>query len=428
MEHFVIKGGKPLSGTVRVQGAKNAALPILAATVLSGGKHEIEGVPDLTDITTMCRILEALGAKIQRAGTKIQVNTNFIRNSHIPDDLMSQMRSSIFLMGPLLARLNRVSVTRPGGCAIGNRPIDIHLSGLAKLGAEVVEKDGVIQCSASRLTGTEIELDFPSVGATENVMMAAVLAKGKTTIINAAREPEIIDLQNFLNQMGARIEGAGSSVIVIQGVKELRAITYRIIPDRIVAGTFVAAAGATAGEIVLEDVVPEHLTSVLEHLKRAGLQMEIEQERIWVRAPNRLKALDHVVTEPYPGFPTDMQPQMMALLSLAEGTSRLSEKIFESRFKHVPELMRMGADLQIENNTVIIRGLSKLFGALVTASDLRAGAALAIAGLAAEGTTIIRGIEHIDRGYHRLENLFRQLGAEITRKKIDPSFPLNSST
>ncbi|SEN08640.1 UDP-N-acetylglucosamine 1-carboxyvinyltransferase [Lihuaxuella thermophila] len=421
MEHFVIKGGKPLSGSVRVQGAKNAALPIMAATVLSGGKHEIDGVPDLTDISTMCKILEALGAKIRRTGTKMEVNTNSIQISHIPDDLMSRMRSSIFLMGPLLARLNRVSVTRPGGCAIGNRPIDIHLKGLTKLGAEIREEDGVIHCSASHLTGAEVVLDFPSVGATENVMMAAVLAKGKTTIINAAREPEIIDLQNFLNQMGANIQGAGSSVIVIHGVRELRSISYQIIPDRIVAGTLVAAAAATGGEMVLEHVVPEHLTSVLELLKRAGLQMEIERERLWVRASRRLKALDHVVTEPYPGFPTDMQPQMMASLSLAEGTSRLSEQIFESRLKHVPELRRMGADLHIEDNTVIIRGLPKLCGAVVTATDLRAGAALAIAGLAAEGTTIVKGIEHIDRGYYQLENVFSQLGADITRKKIDPS-------
>ncbi|MBA4494244.1 UDP-N-acetylglucosamine 1-carboxyvinyltransferase [Paenactinomyces guangxiensis] len=419
MEHFVIKGGKPLSGSVRVQGAKNAALPILAATVLTEGVHEISDVPDLTDIAAMCSILEALGAKIKRTGTTIQVDTYSIQNTHIPDELMSQMRSSIFLMGPLLARLQQVSVTRPGGCAIGSRPIDIHLKGLARLGATIIEDDGVIHCSTSQLTGTEVQLDFPSVGATENVMMAAVLAEGQTIITNAAREPEIIDLQNFLNKMGAKIQGAGSSVILIKGVKKLKPVSHQIIPDRIVAGTLVAAVGATAGEAILEHVIPEHLSSVLGHLKRTGLQIEAEPGRLWVRGPARLKALEHVMTEPYPGFPTDMQPQMLTLLSLAEGTSRLTEKIFESRLKHVRELVRMGADLQVNSHMVIIHGVSKLSGTHVSATDLRAGAALAMAGLAAEGTTILSGVKHIDRGYAQLEKVFRQLGGEISRKETD---------
>lgn len=428
MQHFVIEGGKPLSGSVRVQGAKNAALPILAATVLAEGIHEIQGVPRLTDITAMCRILEALGAEIKQSGTTLQVDTTSVQVSHIPDELMSQMRSSVFLMGPLLARLKEVSVTRPGGCAIGSRPIDIHLKGLARLGAKINEDKGMIHCSAPKLIGTEVPLDFPSVGATENVMMAAVLAEGTTTILNAAREPEIIDLQNFLNHMGADIEGAGNSVIHIRGVQKLNATTYPIIPDRIVAGTLLAAVGATAGEIVLEHIVPEHLKSVLEHLKQSGMEMEFDCGRLWVRGPSRLKSIPHIVTEPYPGFPTDMQPQMLALLTLAEGTSKLTEKIFESRLKHVRALKRMGANVLTENDTVTIRGVPQLVGTHVVATDLRAGAALVVAGLAAEGTTILSGVEHIDRGYDQLEVVLTQLGGKIRREELDVSINQNSST
>lgn len=417
MEHFVIDGGKPLTGSVRVQGAKNAALPIMAATVLAEGVHEIRGVPQLTDITAMCNILEALGAVIERTSTTIRIDTTSIQLSHIPDDLMSQMRSSIFLMGPLLARLEQVSVTRPGGCAIGSRPIDIHLKGLSQLGAKISEKNEKICCSAPRLVGTTIPLDFPSVGATENVMMAAVLAEGKTTILNAAREPEIMDLQIFLNQMGANVQGAGTSVIQIQGVNKLHATTHEIIPDRIVAGTLIAAVGATTGEVLLEHVIPEHLAQVLDLFQKAGIEIKYEQTGLWVRSLNRVKGLDYLETNPYPGFPTDLQPQMMALLALSEGTSQLSEKIFESRLKHVQELTRMGANIKSQNNRVTIHGVSRLQGTYVEATDLRAGAALVIAGLAAEGRTIVQGVHHIDRGYDQLEATFQKLGATIERVK-----------
>ncbi|TCS94624.1 UDP-N-acetylglucosamine 1-carboxyvinyltransferase [Hazenella coriacea] len=418
MEHFVIDGGNPLTGSVRVQGAKNAALPIMAATVLAEGVHEIRGVPQLTDIAAMCNILEALGAVIERTHTTIRIDTTSIQHSHIPDDLMSQMRSSIFLMGPILARLKQVSVTRPGGCAIGSRPIDIHLKGLSQLGAEIKEKKEKIHCSGSRLIGASILLAFPSVGATENVMMAAVLAEGKTTILNAAREPEIVDLQNFLNQMGANVQGAGTSVIQIIGVNQLQAAKHEIIPDRIVAGTLIAAVGATSGELFLERVIPEHFTQVIDLYREAGIEIKVEHEGLWVRSSDRVNGLAHIETNPYPGFPTDLQPQMIALLSISKGISQLSEKIFESRLKHVQELNRMGANIDSQNNLVTIRGVSYLQGTHVEATDLRAGAALVIAGLAAKGTTVVRGVNHIDRGYDHLEKTFQQLGATIHREKV----------
>jgi UDP-N-acetylglucosamine 1-carboxyvinyltransferase len=417
LEQFVIEGGKPLSGSVRVQGAKNAALPILAACVLAEGIFEILDVPRLSDIEAMCQILEALGAQVIRYQTSIRVNTHPINNYVIPDHLMSQMRSSIFLMGPLLARLKQVCISRPGGCAIGKRPIDIHLKGLKRLGVQIIEKDGVIHCFASKLTGNEIVLEFPSVGATENIMMAAVLGEGITVLKNAAREPEIIDLQDFLNKMGAQISGAGSSEIRIRGVRSLRPVSHTIIPDRIVAGTLAAAAGATGGEIILKNVVSSHLTSVIQHLECLGVEIEQDQNIVRVKGPERLKPIPSIITQPYPGFPTDMQPQILVLLTKAEGLSTLTETIFESRLKHVDELKKMGADVSLDNNTVSIRGGKSLTGTLVNATDLRAGAALVIAGLAAKGTTYITGVEYIDRGYERLETVISKLDGIMERKK-----------
>jgi UDP-N-acetylglucosamine 1-carboxyvinyltransferase len=417
LEQFVIEGGKPLSGSVRVQGAKNAALPILAACVLAEGIFEIHDVPRLSDIEAMCQILEALGAQVIRYQTSIRVNTHPINNYVIPHHLMSQMRSSIFLMGPLLARLKQVCISRPGGCAIGKRPIDIHLKGLKRLGVQIIEKDGVIHCFASKLTGNEIVLEFPSVGATENIMMAAVLGEGITVLKNAAREPEIIDLQDFLNKMGAQISGAGSSEIRIRGVRSLRPVSHTIIPDRIVAGTLAAAAGATGGEIILKNVVSSHLTSVIQHLECLGVEIEQDQNIVRVKGPERLKPIPSIITQPYPGFPTDMQPQILVLLTKAEGLSTLTETIFESRLKHVDELKKMGADVSLDNNTVSIRGGKSLTGTLVNATDLRAGAALVIAGLAAKGTTYITGVEYIDRGYERLETVISKLDGIMERKK-----------
>ena len=421
MEQFVIEGEKPLYGTVRIHGAKNAALPILAATLLSGGIHEIHDVPRLKDIEVMGRILGALGSRFSRTGTRIQVDASTLRTCHIPDVLMRRMRSSIFLMGPLLSRLGEVSVTRPGGCAIGSRPIDLHLYGLQSLGAHIEEKDGLIRCSARKLTGTTIHFKTPSVGATENVMLAAVRAEGTTVIRNAAREPEIVDLQAFLNRMGADVRGAGTDTIVIRGVRELRPASHEIIPDRIVAGTLAVAAAAAGGEVTLTNTIPDHLRCTLNLLKRAGVSVSSEGDAIRVRSEGRHRAVGRIETQPYPGFPTDMQPQMMAFLCLAEGTSVICERIFDARLKHVGELVRMGADLTVDGNTVWIRGVPHLTGADVEATDLRAGAALVVAGLAARGITRVGGVQHIDRGYEGLEEILRSLGGRIYRNSPSDS-------
>lgn len=415
MAHYFIEGGRPLYGKVRVQGAKNAALPILAATVLAEGIHEIHDVPQLSDIEAMGRILESLGVKVKRNGNTVYLDTRTIHSSYIPASLMKRMRSSIFLMGPLLARQREVCVTRPGGCAIGERPIDLHLKGLRLLGAEVIEKDGQIRCTAKKLTGRKVRFELPSVGATENIMMAAVRANGVTIIQNAAREPEIIDLQNFLNGMGAQIRGAGTSQIVIHGVEHLTPISYRIIPDRIVTGTLAAAVAATGGEVIMTHTVPEHSTTVLNLLRQAGATIAADKDTLKVSGKKRLQGVGRIVTEPYPGFPTDMQPQMMAVLATATGKSMMEERIFDARLKHVRELNRMGASITIEKQGVQICGVPTLKGADVQATDLRAGAALVIAGLCAEGTTRVSGIEHIERGYEQLDLVFQQLGGKVAR-------------
>ncbi|QKG84766.1 UDP-N-acetylglucosamine 1-carboxyvinyltransferase [Kroppenstedtia pulmonis] len=415
MEQFVIKGGKPLYGTVRVQGAKNSALPILAAALLAGGVHEIRDVPRLSDIFVMGEILKALGVKVKKDGNTVGLETTTLKSSCIPEVLMRQMRSSIFLMGPLLSRLQEVSLTRPGGCDIGARPIDLHLKGLASLGATVEEKDGVIHCFARKLTGADIFLELPSVGATENIMMAAVRAEGTTVIRNAAREPEIVDLQRFLNRMGADVQGAGSRIIRIRGVKQLQPVSYEVIPDRIAAGTLVVATAMTGGEVLLTHVVKEHMESTLSLIEKTGAELRSEGDALWVRGPSQLQAVGNVVTKPYPGFPTDMQPQMMALLSLAKGENSIFESVFEGRFKHVQELIRMGADLSTVENRVEIRGVPQLMGHTVEATDLRAGAALVVAGLAASGTTLVKGLSHIDRGYEGLDTTLLQLGGQIQR-------------
>ncbi|MCM3267344.1 UDP-N-acetylglucosamine 1-carboxyvinyltransferase [Paenibacillus elgii] len=421
MEKLVIEGGKPLSGAIRIHGAKNAALPILAASIMAEGTITIENVPDLSDIHVMLGILRALGCKAELVGDNVTVSTNAVHQFHIPESLMSQMRSSIFLMGPLLSRLGRVELYQPGGCAIGERKIDLHLQGLAALGAHIEENGSQIVCTANELQGAEIALDYPSVGATENIMMAAATARGMTTIINAAREPEIQDLQNFLNAMGARIIGAGTDTITIEGVSELTPCTYRIIPDRIVAGTLMIAAAVTRGNVTLEKVCPAHLTSAIHVLKRAGIQITINGDIMNVCALGRPKSVERIVTSPYPSFPTDLQSQIMVLLSLAEGVSIVKETVFEGRFKHVDELSRMGADIRVDLNSAYIRGVPRLYGATVEATDLRAGAALVIAGLAAQGSTVIEQIHHIDRGYDRIELMLGSLGAGIHRTTPVPT-------
>jgi len=416
LEKLVIEGGKPLSGTIRIQGAKNAALPILAASVLNGGSVIIENVPDLLDIRVMLDILTALGSKAELKDHQVHLDMSGLNSSHIPEELMKQMRSSIFLMGPLLARFGSVTVYQPGGCAIGERKINLHLAGLMALGAEIEENGSTIVCRVGKLTGADIALDFPSVGATENIMMAAAAAEGRTTIHNAAREPEIQDLQHFLNAMGARIYGAGTDTITIDGVSEFRPCTYRIIPDRIAAGTIMVAAAATRGNVTLEQVNPQHLTSLVHVLKRAGVQIVSSGDIMNVQCHNRPKQVERIITSPYPAFPTDLQSLIMVFLSLAEGLSIIKETVFEGRFKHVDELSRMGADIRVDMNAAFIKGVSRLYGATVEATDLRAGAALVVAGLAAHGTTVVEQIHHIDRGYEQIETMLGRLGARISRK------------
>ncbi|KAA9007598.1 UDP-N-acetylglucosamine 1-carboxyvinyltransferase [Paenibacillus spiritus] len=416
MDKLVIEGGIPLSGTIRIHGAKNAALPILAASLLAEGVHVLRNVPKLLDIETMLAILDRLGCATGHAGDTVTVDTSSVATSHVPAELMRQMRSSIFLMGPLLSRFGEVTIYQPGGCAIGERKIDLHLEGLKALGAEITETGEQISCRAGRLVGCDIHLDYPSVGATENLMMAAATAEGTTVITGAAREPEIQDLQNYLNRMGARIIGAGTDTITIQGVDRLTPCEYEVIPDRIVAGTVMIAAAATRGNVVLSGTNAGHLSSLIHVLRRAGVQIAVCNDIIEIGCMGRPKAVDRIVTSPYPSFPTDLQSQIMVLLALADGFSVIKETVFEGRFKHVEEMNRMGADISIDLNRAFIRGVRRLYGATVEATDLRAGAALVIAGLAAQGTTVVEQAHHIDRGYDGIEFLFRKLGGRITRK------------
>ncbi|GIO40599.1 UDP-N-acetylglucosamine 1-carboxyvinyltransferase [Paenibacillus apis] len=416
MDKLVIEGGQPLSGSIRIHGAKNAALPILAATLLTEGKIQLRNVPRLLDIEVMLEILNALGCIAVQRDDLVTVDTSGADSSHVPEQLMKLMRSSIFLMGPLLARFGEVCIYQPGGCAIGERKIDLHLKGLSALGAVIEEQDNQLWCRASRLKGCDIHLDFPSVGATENIMMAAATAEGTTVITNAAREPEIQDLQRFLNELGASIIGAGTDTITIRGVNKLTPCEYEIIPDRIVAGTVMIAAAATRGTIRLTHANPVHLTSLIHVLRRAGVQIGICDDIITVSSSGRPKAVDRIVTSPYPSFPTDLQSQIMVLLSLAEGMTLMKETVFEGRFKHVDELVRMGADISVDLNAAFIRGVPRLYGATVEATDLRAGAALVIAGLAAQGKTVVEQIHHIDRGYDRIELMFQRLGGKMHRQ------------
>lgn len=420
MEKLVIQGGRPLSGSVNVHGSKNAALPILAASVLAQGRHVIGNVPDLSDIRVMIDILNALGCKSHYEQGCVIVDSATIHSSHIPEALMRQMRSSIFLAGPLLARFGRAEIYQPGGCAIGERKIDLHLKGLHALGAQIEQSTNGIVCRASRLKGADIFLDFPSVGATENIMMAAVKAEGITRIFNAAREPEIQDLQGFLNGMGACVIGAGTDTITIHGVDHLQACQYEVIPDRIVAGTLLIAAAATHGSITLKDSCPTHLTALMHVLKQVGAHISVDGDSIHLQSYDRIRTIERIVTAPYPSFPTDLQSQIMVLLSLSDGLSIIKETIFEGRFKHVDELLRMGADIRVDFNSAYIRGVPRLYGATVEATDLRAGAALVIAGLTATGTTIVEQPHHIDRGYDRIEVMLGALGAQIQRYQPAP--------
>lgn len=417
LSKIIVQKSRPLQGTVRVSGAKNAVLPILAATLLSTEKCVLEEVPALRDVDVICEVLSSLGADIKRLERdKIEVMAHDIDEIEAPYELVRKMRASFLVMGPLLARMGKARISMPGGCAIGTRPIDLHLKGFKALGAEITIGYGFVEATAERLIGSKIYLDFPSVGATENIMMAAVLAEGQTVIENAAEEPEITDLANFLNKMGADIKGAGTDTIKINGVEKLGRAVHSVIPDRIEAGTYMIAAAITGGNVLVDNVVPDHLKPVIAKLKECNIEVMEEGNGIRVIGKNRPKAVD-IKTMPYPGFPTDMQSQFMALMSVAEGTSIVIETVFENRFMHVSELKRMGADIKIEGRSAIIEGKEALLGAPVKATDLRAGAALILSGLVSDGITEITNTYHIDRGYVDIEEKLRSLGANIYREE-----------
>ncbi|MCC5911867.1 MAG: UDP-N-acetylglucosamine 1-carboxyvinyltransferase [Clostridiaceae bacterium] len=415
MGKLVINGGNKIQGEMTVSGAKNSVLPILAATVLNGKVNVIHDIPQLSDVKVMTKILRAVGCEVKREGNTMIVDSSQLNNHKIPEELIREMRSSIVVLGAMLGRCGETVVSYPGGCEIGPRPIDLHLKSLREMGAIIEEKHGFLICKSENLKGCEIQLDFPSVGATENVMLAATLAKGITIIRNAAREPEIADLQNFINAIGGKVSGAGSATIRIEGVKELQEVEHTIIPDRIVAGTYLVAAAITKGDITLKNVIPEHLQSTLYKLREAGCRILYTHDTIKLEAPQNLQAIEALKTHPYPGFPTDMQSQMMALMTLSDGISIITENIFENRYKHAYELLRMGANIKIDGRVAIIKGVENLTGATVSANDLRGGAALILAGLAAKGTTIVENAKHIERGYDDIAGMLNSVGADIIK-------------
>jgi UDP-N-acetylglucosamine 1-carboxyvinyltransferase len=416
MDKLIINGGKRLKGRVRISGAKNAALPILAATILCPGNHTIKNVPQLRDVTTMASMLDHLGSKVTIEDTTVIVESDGFRKHEAPYDLVKTMRASVVVLGPLLARLGQAKVSMPGGCAIGARPINLHLMALEKMGASISLEDGYVIAKAKKLKGADIYFDTPSVTGTENVLMAAVLANGLTRIENAAMEPEVIDLANALRSMGAKIKGAGETIIEIEGVNELSPLDYTVIPDRIEAGTFMIAAVVTQGDIIIENCRPDHLDAVVNKLRSTGATIELEGNGMKVTMSSR-PVSQNIKTMPYPGFPTDMQAQFMSLMSVAKGTSVITETIFENRFMHVAEIKRFGADITIEGSSATVKGVKYLKGAPVMATDLRASASLVIAGLCAEGETTIDRVYHLDRGYEHIEDKLTALGANIKREK-----------
>jgi len=414
MDKIVVAGGRRLKGEVKISGSKNAALPILVSALLCDGWNTYTNVPQLMDINSTTLLMRQLGAQVEVDGETIRINAGGLDNPEAPYDLVRKMRASVLVLGPLVARLKKARVSLPGGCAIGARPINLHLKGLALLGASVDIRHGYVEASADRLKGADIYFDIPTVTGTENLMMAAVLADGKTTLRNAAREPEVVALADVLNQMGADIEDAGTSVITIRGVDALRPASFKIIPDRIEAGTFMVAAALTKGHVTLTGCEPNHLRASINKLQQVGARIDLKGERITVTGADEITSVD-VKTQPYPGFPTDMQAQFMVLMSVASGISVISETIFENRFIHVGELRRMGADIRVSGNSAVVRGVPTLFSAPVMATDLRASASLILAGLVAQGETVVNRVYHLDRGYYAIENKFAGLGAAIKR-------------
>jgi UDP-N-acetylglucosamine 1-carboxyvinyltransferase len=413
MDKIVIVGGEKLAGEVRISGAKNAALPILASSLLVEGWNTFHNIPDLMDIKTIKKLLKSLGVEMEGEET-LRINAGGITSCEASYDLVRTMRASILVLGPLVARKGEARVSLPGGCAIGARPVNLHIKALRELGAEVTLKDGYVEAKASRLKGAEIYFDISTVTGTENIMMAATLAEGTTVLKNAAREPEIVNLAEVLIGMGARIHGAGSDVIAIKGVESLHPAEARVIPDRIEAGTFLIAAGITGGDIRITGCIPLHLDALIAKLRDAGMSIDTAEGAIRAKGGGLLRSVD-VKTLPYPGFPTDLQAQIMALMAVAGGLSVITETVFENRFMHVSEMMRMGADIVIQGKSAIVRGVPKLHGAPVMATDLRASASLILAGLAAEGTTVLSRVYHIDRGYQQIEKKLSALGADIRR-------------
>ncbi len=420
MDEIFITGGHRLRGEVRISGAKNSALPILASTILGGGECVITNVPRVVDVLTMGKLLGILGAQVSHEANRAVIKADVIHSTEAPYDLVKTMRASVLVLGPLLARWGEAKVSLPGGCAIGSRPVNLHLAGLAKLGADISIEHGYITARAKRLKGARIYCDTTTVTGTENLMMAASLAEGTSVIENAAKEPEIVDLAEFLNKRGARIAGAGTDMLTIEGVRELHGADHEVIPDRIEAGTHLVAGAITDGDVTITHCRPAHLEAVLMKLREAGADIQVEDQTVRIKRNGRLKGTD-VRTLPYPGFPTDMQAQMVALMALTEGTSVVTETVFESRFMHVEELRRMGADIRVEGNRLVVTGRPTLTGAPVMASDLRASAGLILAGLAAEGTTEVQRVYHLDRGYEHIEEKLRAVGANIERRKAGPA-------
>lgn len=415
MEQYVIKGGNPLYGEVEIGGAKNAALAILAAAIMTDETVTIDNLPNVRDINVLLQAIEEIGAHVERVDIhKVKINGSFIRGVNVDNEFIRRIRASYYLIGALLGKYKHAEVALPGGCDIGSRPIDLHMKGFRSMGADIDISHGLVIARAKELKGTHIYMDKVSVGATINIMMAAAMADGKTVIENAAKEPHVVDVANFLNSMGANIRGAGTDVIRIVGVEKLHATEYSVIPDQIEAGTFMFAVAATGGNVLVKDVIPKHLEATTAKLLEVGCQVEEFDDSVRVISDGHLKHTQ-VTTLPYPGFPTDMQPQMAVLLGIAEGTSTVTESIFENRFKYVDELTRMGADIKVESNIAIISGVKRYTGARVNAPDLRAGAALVIAGLAADGITVVDDIYYIQRGYEALEEKLTKIGAKIAR-------------
>ncbi|MEG2252388.1 MAG: UDP-N-acetylglucosamine 1-carboxyvinyltransferase [Clostridia bacterium] len=419
MDTLRIRGGRRLHGEWTVHSAKNAVLPIMAASILTGKPTALENCPNLSDIAYMGDILRMLGCGVQASEGALVIDPQGLCRYEMPDELAKKIRSSIFLMGPILARFRRATVTFPGGCEIGMRPIDLHLSGLKQLGVRIVEERGVIHCDGRQMRAGAVHFDYPSVGATENVMMAAVLLNGVTRLHNVAREPEIVDLQQFLNRMGAKVSGAGTHTISVEGVAELRGVCYTPMPDRIVAGTLLAAAAITGGAVKLRNVLCCDLCAVFAKLREMGCEINEQETSVTLSAPERLTAFAQLQTQPHPGFPTDMQVQMLALATIAKGTSVVVENVFENRFTHAGDLNRMGANVMVNGRMAIVQGVEALYGACVTARDLRGGAALTLAGLGARGETIVERAELIDRGYEKLEDMLSALNADVRRETVD---------